>query len=108
MWYLDFFKRGHQAFTTSITVLVISTLCSVMLGSVFSRRDFPHWGVMVYRYKPDKRVEREKTNTKVYPATGWRLSASHISHKKVSGVTVLQVGRAKSVHMVKLGVGDEQ
>lgn len=47
---------------------------------------------MVYRYKPDKRVEREKTNTKVYPATGWRLSASHISHKKVSGVAVLQAG----------------
>lgn len=59
MWYLDFFERGHQAFTTSITVLVISTLCSVVLGSVFSRRDFPHWGVMVYRYKPDKSIERE-------------------------------------------------
>lgn len=63
---------------------------------------------MVYRYKPDKRVERETTNTKVYPATGCRLSASHISHKRVSGVTVLQVGQARSVRMVKLGVEDEQ
>lgn len=89
---LGLFQKGHQAFTASITVLVISTLCSVVLGSVFSRRDFPHRGVMVYRYKPDKRLEREKTNTKVYPATGCRLSASHISHKKVSGVTVLQAG----------------
>lgn len=47
---------------------------------------------MVYRYKPDKRAEREKTNTKVYPGTGWRLPASYISHRRVSGVTVLQVG----------------
>lgn len=75
-----------------------AALCSFVLGSVFSRRNFPHWGVMVYRYKSDKRVGREKTNTKVYPAISagcwlvWRLSASHTSHRKVTGATVLQVG----------------
>lgn len=83
-----------------------AALCSVVLGSVFSRRDFPHWGVMVYRYKPDKRVGGEKTNTKVYPAISagrwlvWRLPASHISHKKATGVTVLQVGQTRSIYMV--------
>lgn len=83
-----------------------AALCSVALGSVFSRRDFPHWGVMVYRYKPDKRVGREKTNTKVYPAISaghwlvWKLPASHISHRKMTGTTVLQVGQARSILMV--------
>jgi len=53
---------------------------------------------MVYRYKPDTRVGGEKINTQVYPAISagcwlvWRLPTSHISHRKTTGATVLQVG----------------
>lgn len=61
---------------------------------------------MVYRYKSDKGVGGEKTNTKAYPAISagywliWKPPASHISPRKVTGATVLQVRQVRSICMV--------
>lgn len=64
-----------------------AALCSVVLGAVFSKRDFPHWRAMVYRYNSDKRVGGEKENTKFTEPfqqdAGW--SGSHLLPTSIPG-----------------------